>query len=112
LELKNGLVVLTVPLVIRKEKCLFRLKPVNENVGNFIDYLKKEDIGIEKVNIYTLGMERGILFYSLSLYFIIYILTEDLRISNNTPIGVLVQQPFKIKLNDDVHVFESLKNFG
>ena len=62
LELKNGLVVLTVPLVIKQEKCLFSLKPVNENVGNFIDYLKKEDKGIEKVNIYTIGMKEMFFF--------------------------------------------------
>ena len=57
LEIKNGLVVLTVPLVVRQEKCLFTLRPVNDNVGNFIEYLKNEDKGIEKVNLYTIGIE-------------------------------------------------------
>ena len=43
------------PLVAKQEKCLFTLKPVNDNVGNFIEYLKSEDKGIEKVNLYTMG---------------------------------------------------------
>jgi hypothetical protein len=52
---KNGLIMLTLPLVAKNEKCLLTLKPINDTVGNFIDYLKNEDKAIEKASIYRLG---------------------------------------------------------
>jgi hypothetical protein len=45
----------TLPLVAKNEKCLFTLKPVNDTVGNFIEYLKNEDRSIEKAGIYKQG---------------------------------------------------------
>jgi hypothetical protein len=53
---KNGLVTFTLPLVSKNEECLFTLKPINDTVGHFVEYLKSEDKAVEKAGIYKLGM--------------------------------------------------------
>lgn len=55
LEHSNGFIKFTVPLLARQEKCLFTLKPVNDNVGKLIEYVKNEDKGIDRAALYTLG---------------------------------------------------------
>lgn len=86
LEHANGFIKLTLPLLARQERCLFTLKPVNDNVGKLIEYVKNEDKGIDRAALYTL---------------------DGLRISHNTSIGVLVQKPFKLQLNEIFYLIEA-----
>lgn len=46
---------ITVPLPSRKEQCVFTLKPITHTVGNFIHMLKKEDRGIDRAIVTTIG---------------------------------------------------------
>lgn len=39
----------------RREQCEFVIKPLNENVGNLIEYIKNEDKSVEKVVVYNKG---------------------------------------------------------
>ena len=52
---ENGLPVLTVPLPSRRERCQFTLKPVNNNLDDFICFLEQEDGGIDRVAAYKSG---------------------------------------------------------
>ncbi|CAF0956709.1 unnamed protein product [Brachionus calyciflorus] len=80
----NGAVKLVITLPARKEKCEFSLKLLNENVSSLIENIKSEDKSIEKVVLYT---------------------SDGNRISQSTPLGLLVINPFSIKINDQkVHI--------
>jgi calcium uniporter protein, mitochondrial len=87
-NLYNGCVQIAVPLVTKQDKCLFTLKPINDTVGNFMDYIKNEDKAIEKVQIFNL---------------------DGLRISSNTPIGQLVSKSFNLKINETNYLIEPSK---
>lgn len=75
----NGLIKLTITLPARNEKCEFSLKLLNDTVGTLVDFLKHEDKSIEKAQVFNL---------------------DGTRISQNTAIGSIVTNPFKIRIND------------
>ncbi|XP_008474250.1 calcium uniporter protein, mitochondrial isoform X1 [Diaphorina citri] len=53
LEYKKGLPHITVPLPSRREKCCFILRPITHTVGDFLQMLRTEDKGIDRVIIKT-----------------------------------------------------------
>jgi len=81
IKIVNGLPQIVVPLPSRNEKCVFSLKPVSHNVGDFVEMLKFEDKGIDSVFIKN---------------------TEGVRIASKTNIQTLFDQEFDIYINDNV----------
>lgn len=78
----NGLPQITVPLPSRKEKCVFALKPVSNNVGDFLEMLKFEDRGIDSIFVKN---------------------SEGVRIAAKTSIQTLFNQEFDLYINDAVY---------
>ena len=76
---RNGFVVVTLPMPSRSEQCEFTLRPVTHTVRDLVDFAKEEDKGIDRIAVYSM---------------------EGVRVSNATPIDILMQQDFKIQLND------------
>lgn len=68
------------PLPSRKEECEFTLRPVSQTVKNLISDVQDEDGGIDRVAIHSM---------------------TGRKISSSTPIEILVQQDFKILINDE-----------
>ncbi|KAI4465374.1 calcium uniporter protein mitochondrial [Holotrichia oblita] len=79
IEYCRGLPQVTVPLPSRKERCRFTLRPVSNTVGDFLQMLKAEDRGIDRVVILSLN---------------------QIRIASSTSIETLLQEDFKILIND------------
>jgi hypothetical protein len=52
-EMEHGLPHVTVPLPSRNEPCIFALRPVTHNVGDFLNMLRLEDPGIDRAVIRT-----------------------------------------------------------
>ncbi|XP_071952003.1 calcium uniporter protein, mitochondrial-like [Antedon mediterranea] len=77
---RNGLPVLLVPLPSRQELCQFTLKPITENVGDFINHLKREDGGVETVAVYS---------------------NDGIKIAKSTSIDVLMKDNFQLKINEN-----------
>jgi len=82
IKVVNGLPQITVPLPSRDEKCVFALKPVSNNVGDFLEMLKFEDRGIDSVFVKNL---------------------DGIRIASKTSIQTLFDQEFDLYLNDQVY---------
>lgn len=78
----DGLPQIIVPLPSRNEKCVFSLKPVLNNVGDFIEMLKFEDRGIDTIFIKN---------------------SNGIRIAAKTSIQRLFDQEFELHINDTVH---------
>jgi hypothetical protein len=78
----NGLPQITIPLPSRNEKCVFSLKPISHNVGDFVDMLKFEDKGIDSVFIKNM---------------------DGVRIASKTSIQTLSDQQFAIFINDTAY---------
>ena len=76
---KNGNVVVTLPLPSRNENCEFTLRPVSHTVKNLVTFVQDEDRGIDRIALYSL---------------------EGNKISNSTPIDILMQSDFKVGIND------------
>ncbi|KAF4520367.1 hypothetical protein B566_EDAN007902 [Ephemera danica] len=55
-EYSRGLPVVTVPLPSRRERCRFTLRPISHTVGDFQSMLAREDRGIDRVAVTTMGM--------------------------------------------------------
>lgn len=51
----RGLPRITVPLPSRREHCSFTMKPITNTVGNFLEMLKAEDLGIDRACLTSLG---------------------------------------------------------
>ena len=109
LEYSNGHVKLTLTLPSRRERCAFTLRPVNDTVKHFIDYLKVEDKSVEKVTLYSSGKFNYIhsrktiykVHFNNRCIIIVYLLKKDgVRIAQHTPIGSLVTRPFTIRIDD------------
>ncbi|XP_074648570.1 calcium uniporter protein, mitochondrial-like [Tubulanus polymorphus] len=75
----NGLPVISVPLPSRIEKCQFTLKPISHTVSDFITFLQEEDKGIDRAAIYT---------------------EDGTRIAKSTSVDILMQNSFKLCIND------------
>ncbi|EDO31988.1 predicted protein [Nematostella vectensis] len=76
---KSGFPVVTVPLPSRRELCQFTLRPLSESVKDFIENVKEEDGGIERVAVYD---------------------PSGSRISGSTKVDVLMKSNFKLVIND------------
>jgi len=81
-KIVNGLPQITVPLPSRNEKCVFSLKPVSNNVGDFLEMLKYEDRGIDSAFIKN---------------------TDGVRIAGMTSIQTLFDQEFDLYINNNVY---------
>ncbi|XP_063922541.1 calcium uniporter protein, mitochondrial isoform X2 [Zophobas morio] len=88
IEYIRGLPQVTVPLPSRRERCRFTLKPISNTVGDFIDMLKKEDKGIDRV---------------------VCKATDGTRIASSTSIETLLQEDFKLLINDNAYNVDSPK---
>lgn len=78
-DYRDGLPVVALPLPSRREFCEFTLKPHSHSVGDFIQFIKAEDGGIETVSFYT---------------------KEGSRIAKSTSIDVLMRSDFTVGIND------------
>ncbi|XP_017773165.1 PREDICTED: calcium uniporter protein, mitochondrial [Nicrophorus vespilloides] len=82
-EYSRGLPQITVPLPSRRERCRFTLKPITNTVGDFIKMLKTEDKGIDRV---------------------IAISMDDTRIAASTTVEYLLEEDFKLIVNDNTYI--------
>ncbi|CAL1544557.1 unnamed protein product [Lymnaea stagnalis] len=78
-DYRDGLPVVTLPLPSRRETCEFTLKPISQTVGDFVQFIKDEDGGIDTVMFFT---------------------KEGSKIAKSTSIDVLMRSDFQIKIND------------
>ncbi|KAH9498400.1 hypothetical protein Btru_008182 [Bulinus truncatus] len=78
-DYRDGLPVFTLPLPSRRDTCEFTLKPISQTVGDFIQFIKAEDGGIDTVTFYT---------------------KDGSRIAKSTTIDVLMRSDFQISIND------------
>ncbi|KAG5888446.1 hypothetical protein JTB14_017178 [Gonioctena quinquepunctata] len=76
----RGLPQVTVPLPSRKERCRFTLKPITDTVGDFLEMLKKEDKGIDRVVCKS---------------------RDGTRIASSNTIETLLDDDFKLIINDN-----------
>lgn len=76
---RHGFVVLSIPLPSRAELCEFNLKPITHSVKDFMQFIKDEDGGVERAAVYS---------------------NEGARISHSTPIEILMQNDFKLIINE------------
>ncbi|XP_045469771.1 calcium uniporter protein, mitochondrial isoform X2 [Harmonia axyridis] len=81
-EYYRGLPQVTVPLPSRRERCVFTLKPVSNSVGDFIEMLKKEDKGIDIATCRS---------------------TDNTRIASSNSIETLLEENFKLTINDKTY---------
>ncbi|XP_076269481.1 mitochondrial calcium uniporter isoform X1 [Rhynchophorus ferrugineus] len=79
-EYHKGLPKITVPLPSRKERCSFVLKPISNTVGDFLDMLKREDKGIDRVVCKS---------------------QDGTRIASSNTIETLLDEDFKLIINDN-----------
>ena len=77
---KQGLVLLSLPLPSRNELCEFTLRPVTHSVKDLVQFIKDEDGGVERAAIYN---------------------SDGIRVSLSTPIDILMQNDFKIIINEN-----------
>jgi len=82
---KNGNIVMTLPMPSRNENCEFTLRPVSHTVKNLVTYVLDEDRGVDRVALYSL---------------------EGNKISQSTPIDILMQSDFKMCINDTTYDIE------
>ncbi|KAK2726550.1 calcium uniporter protein, mitochondrial-like [Artemia franciscana] len=81
LEYISGKAQLVLPLPSRREKCVFSLKPISENIGDLLQNVSSEDRGIDRIVIRTAGGDR---------------------IASSNKQEVLLDEDFQIVINDDV----------
>ncbi|KAG7461770.1 hypothetical protein MATL_G00194570 [Megalops atlanticus] len=78
-QYKHGRPMLEVPLPSRGERCLFSLRPMLMNVGDFIQDVQREDAGVTSAAVFT---------------------TEGERVSSATSIDTLLCKDFRLRVND------------
>lgn len=88
IEYYRGLPQITVPLPSRKENCRFTLRPISNTVGDFLEMLKKEDKGIDRVVVKTM---------------------DGTRIAASTSIETLLHDDFRLIINDNCYNVDSPK---
>lgn len=79
----RGLPQITVPLPSRKETCRFTLRPISNSVGDFVQMLKEEDKGIDRVAVQSL---------------------DGVRIAASNSIESLLEEHFKLIINDTTFI--------
>ncbi|XP_050518447.1 calcium uniporter protein, mitochondrial isoform X1 [Diabrotica virgifera virgifera] len=88
-EYHKGLPQITVPLPSRKERCKFTLKPITNTVGDFLEMLKREDKGIDRVVCKS---------------------RDGTRIASSNTIETLLDDDFKLVINDSCYNVMSPKH--
>ncbi|CAI9714751.1 Hypothetical predicted protein [Octopus vulgaris] len=84
LQYRDGLPVFSVPLPSRQETCEFVLKPISHTVGDFFNFMKEEDHGIDNISIYT---------------------KEGIKVAKSTSINNLLKSEFWLIVNNrEYHV--------
>ncbi|XP_052829949.1 calcium uniporter protein, mitochondrial isoform X4 [Octopus bimaculoides] len=84
LRYRDGLPVFSVPLPSRQETCEFVLKPISHTVGDFFNFMKEEDHGIDNISIYT---------------------KEGIKVAKSTSINNLLKSEFWLIVNNrEYHV--------
>ncbi|GLV41374.1 Mitochondrial calcium uniporter [Carabus blaptoides fortunei] len=78
----RGLPQVTVPLPSRRERCRFTLRPISNTVGDFLNMLKEEDRGIDRVSVLS---------------------TDGTRIASSNTIEVLLEEDFTLIINDSTY---------
>lgn len=81
-EYIRGLPQVTVPLPSRRERCRFTLRPISNTVGDLLQMLRSEDKGIDRAVIST---------------------TDGTRIASSTSIETLMQEDFRLTINDTTY---------
>lgn len=79
IKYEHGLVLFSIQLPSRKEKCQFTLKATTNTLYNLIHDLKLEDKGIDRVVAYNL---------------------ENERLARSTPLYLMLQKDFYLYVND------------
>nr|CAD7262814.1 unnamed protein product [Timema shepardi] len=87
-EYFRGLPQITVPLPSRKERCRFTLRPISNTVGDFLEMLRHEDRGIDRVTVNTVG---------------------GIRIAASNTIESLMEDNFRLVVNDNEYFVETPK---
>nr|CAD7196684.1 unnamed protein product [Timema douglasi]CAD7398515.1 unnamed protein product [Timema poppensis] len=87
-EYFRGLPQVTVPLPSRKERCRFTLRPISNTVGDFLEMLRHEDRGIDRVTVNTVG---------------------GIRIASSNTIESLMEDNFQLVVNDNEYFVETPK---
>ncbi|KAL8601482.1 hypothetical protein ACOMHN_000424 [Nucella lapillus] len=82
-QFRDGLPVVSVPLPSRRESCEFTLKPVSHTLGDFMEFIRQEDGGIDRVAVYK---------------------EDGSRVARSTPIDVLLRDQFTMYLNDEHYI--------
>uniref|UniRef100_H2Y3V4 Calcium uniporter protein n=1 Tax=Ciona savignyi TaxID=51511 RepID=H2Y3V4_CIOSA len=75
----HGLPVISVPLPSRREVCRFTLRPVTSTVGDFLQNIRNEDLGVDRATIHS---------------------TDGCRVASSTLIGHLLTNDFMLTIND------------
>lgn len=88
IEYSRGLPQVTVPLPSRKERCRFTLRPISNTVGDFLDMLRTEDKGIDRAVVNT---------------------TDGTRIASSTTIETLLEDDFRLIINDTTYYVNTPK---
>ncbi|XP_036372517.1 calcium uniporter protein, mitochondrial-like [Megalops cyprinoides] len=78
-QYKYGRPVLAIPLPSRQEDCLFFLRPLLMNVGQFIEDVQREDPGVMSAAVFT---------------------TDGERVSCTTSLDTLLNKDFQLQIND------------
>ncbi|XP_061101906.1 calcium uniporter regulatory subunit MCUb, mitochondrial-like [Conger conger] len=97
---KYGRPVLTIPLPSRKEDCLFFLRPMLMNVGDFIEDIQREDAGVATAMVLTLDGQRVSCTSSLDT-----LLNKDFQLVIND-VTYNVHSPRREKVSSE-HVMEA-----
>ncbi|XP_076455123.1 calcium uniporter protein, mitochondrial-like [Babylonia areolata] len=82
-QYRGGLPVVSVPLPSRRESCEFTLKPISHTVADFLQFIRDEDGGIDRVAVYK---------------------EDGSRIARSTSIDVLLSSAFRIIINDQQYI--------
>ena len=104
---RNGYPVITVALPSKGEDCDFVLSPLADNVGDFIDNLKKEDGGIERAALYT---KQGTKIAKSTRIDQLFVEDFDLLV-NDTKYHVSVPKDCKSNINQITHAVVLLRHF-
>ncbi|XP_041075146.1 calcium uniporter protein, mitochondrial-like [Polyodon spathula] len=81
-EYRHGLPVISLPLPSWRERCRFSIKPVLMTVGDFLQYIRDEDKGVDRATILN---------------------TDGVQVSVTTPMDILLMNNFQLLINDIIY---------
>eukprot|EP00106_Octopus_bimaculoides_P005865 XP_014773307.1 PREDICTED: uncharacterized protein LOC106871399 [Octopus bimaculoides] len=104
LRYRDGLPVFSVPLPSRQETCEFVLKPISHTVGDFFNFMKEEDHGIDNISIYTKGSNVDGEFKESVLYFCTFFFkTTLISVTKLLSLKIDLHQAKQIKRKNHFH---------